>query len=204
MNLLNSIRFTVPFLGYTMPAVVLTGGRSKSKRRRSSTITLPRLPKIKKRHRYISIRNPSGNADSERAALQSLANRFQRGNLSGWRSAVTEAAAKTAAATGSPVYATNLNTGQSAHAIPISGSGFITNRVRRRVRSRSTSSRKKSLRGGFLPALIPIIAAAIGAIPGIAGTAVGIANLKEQQRQYNEQMKLQREQLDKLHGKKSA
>ncbi|AAN62513.1 L2 pX 5.2 kDa protein [Human adenovirus 55] len=31
---------------------------------------------------------------------------------------------------------------------------------------------RKQLRGGFLPALIPIIAAAIGAIPGIASVAV--------------------------------
>ncbi|QFX65714.1 pX [Mastadenovirus porcusquartum] len=32
--------------------------------------------------------------------------------------------------------------------------------------------RRRRLRGGFLPALIPIIAAAIGAIPGIASVAV--------------------------------
>ena len=37
-----------------------------------------------------------------------------------------------------------------------------------------------------MPALIPIIAAAIGAIPGIAGTAVGIASLNEQKRQFNQ------------------
>lgn len=194
--------FTV-LLGLTMPAVVLTGGRSKSKRRRSS-VSLPRLPRIRKRPKYITVKNPSGNAESERAALQSLAQRFQRGNFTGWRSAVTETAAKSAAATGSPVSATNLTTGQVAHAVPLLGSGIRRNK-RRRVNSNKNKNRRNStLRGGFLPALIPIIAAAIGAIPGIAGTAVGIANLKEQQRQYNEQMKLQRDQLEKLTGKKSG
>lgn len=38
--------------------------------------------------------------------------------------------------------------------------------LRRRVR------RGRRLRGGFLPALIPIIAAAIGAVPGIASVAL--------------------------------
>ncbi|WPM93284.1 core protein precursor pX [Goose adenovirus 4] len=185
-----------------MPAVVLTGGRTKAKRRRS-TVSLPRIPRIRKRPRYISVKNPSGNAESERAALQSLAQRFQRGNLTGWRSAVTEAAAKTAAATGSPASATNLSTGQSAHAVPLSGSGLRGTR-KRRVARKSSGRSKKPMRGGFFPALIPLIAAAIGAIPGIAGTAVGIANLKEQQRQYNEQMKLQREQMERLYGKKTT
>nr|WGN96599.1 pX protein [Lemur mastadenovirus] len=32
--------------------------------------------------------------------------------------------------------------------------------------------RRRRLRGGFLPALIPIIAAAIGAVPGIASVAL--------------------------------
>lgn len=32
--------------------------------------------------------------------------------------------------------------------------------------------RQKRLRGGFLPALIPILAAAIGAVPGIASVAL--------------------------------
>lgn len=183
--------------------MVLTGGRSKSKRRRSSTVALPRIPRIRKRPRYVSVKNPSGTAESERAALQSLAQRFQRGNFSNWRSAVTEAAAKTAAVTGSPASATNLATGQTAHAVPIAGAGINSSR-RRRARVIRRSTRNRSMKGGFLPALIPIIAAAIGAIPGIAGTAVGIANLKEQQRQYNEQMKLQRDQLEKLTGKKGS
>lgn len=195
------MRFAV-LLGYVMPAVILTGGRTKSKRRRS-TVTLPRLPRLRKRPKYISLKNPSGNADSERAALQSLAQRFQRGNLTGWRSAVTEAAVKTAATTGTPASATNLATGQTAHAVPLNGSG-IRRITKKRVVRKTGVRRKKPLKGGFLPALIPIIAAAIGAIPGIAGTAVGIANLKEQQRQYNEQMKLQREQMEKVYGKKSA
>lgn len=174
-----------------MPSVVLTGGRG-SRKRRSTSVKLPRLPKPKKRARYVTVKNPSGSTESERAALQSLAQRFQRGNFTGWRSAVTEVAAKTAASTGQPVTATNLSTGQTAHAVPMIGTG-----ARRYRRPR----RSKSIRGGFLPALIPIIAAAIGAIPGIAGTAVGIANLKEQQRQYNEQMKLQREQLERMHNR---
>lgn len=39
-------------------------------------------------------------------------------------------------------------------------------------RSRRGRRRGRRLRGGFLPALVPIIAAAIGAIPGIAGVAI--------------------------------
>nr|AJE59838.1 pX [Human mastadenovirus B]AJE59843.1 pX [Human mastadenovirus B] len=46
----------------------------------------------------------------------------------------------------------------------LSGSG-----MRRHRRRRATSKR---LGGGFLSALIPIIAAAVGAIPGIASVAV--------------------------------
>ncbi|AFV70640.1 pX [Bovine adenovirus 6] len=37
---------------------------------------------------------------------------------------------------------------------------------------------KKELQGGFLPALIPIIAAAIGAAPAIAGTVIAAQNAK--------------------------
>ncbi|AIE77220.1 pX [Duck adenovirus 2] len=178
-----------------MPSVVLTGGRAK--RRRSSIIKLPRLPK-RKRTKYVTVKNPSGSAEAERAALQTLAQRFQRGSYGGLKSTVNEAA-RTAAAYGTPVSATNVITGHSAHAVPLTGSGL--KKIRRSSRKARVSKRKR-LRGGIFPALIPLIAAAIGAIPGIAGTAVGIANLKEQQRQYNEQMKLQREQLERLTGKK--
>lgn len=55
----------------------------------------------------------------------------------------------------------------------------VPTRGRRRLRGTGrrsmtgcAGSRKRSMRGGFLPALIPIIAAAIGAIPGIASVAV--------------------------------
>lgn len=177
-----------------MPSVVLTGGRAK--RRRSSVIKLPRLPK-RKRTKYVTVQNPTGNAEAERAALRTLAQRFQRGSYGGLKTTVNEAA-RAAAAIGAPVTATNVMTGQSAHAVPLSGGA---KKRKRTARSRSTK-RAKRLRGGFFPALIPLIAAAIGAIPGIAGTAVGIANLKEQQRQYNEQMKLQREQMERLYGNK--
>lgn len=182
-----------------MPSVVLTGGRTK-RRRSSSTIKLPKLPKSRKRPKYVTVKNPSGSAESERAALQTLAQRFQRGNLSGWKSAVTEAAARSAASSGTPVTATNLVTGHSVRAVPITGSGY---RRRRSVKRKARTKRTPTIRGGILPALIPIIAAAIGAIPGIAGTAVGIASLKEQQRQYNEQSKLQKEQMQRLNGQRT-
>uniref|UniRef100_A0AAU7E153 PX protein n=1 Tax=Cardioderma bat adenovirus TaxID=3141913 RepID=A0AAU7E153_9ADEN len=38
--------------------------------------------------------------------------------------------------------------------------------------ARRKCGRRRRLRGGFLPALIPIIAAAIGAVPGIASVAL--------------------------------
>ncbi|WEM05568.1 pX-t141aa [Fowl aviadenovirus 4] len=135
-----------------MPAVLLTGGRAASKRkfstkqRRKKAVSVPKIRSrsgkrsgVRKRS---SISVPvSGTASaSERAALQNLAQRLQRGN----------------------------------YAVPLTGTG----------RRRRTGARR-SMRGGFFPALIPLIAAAIGAIPGIAGTAVGIASLKEQQRQFN-------------------
>ncbi|WPS63617.1 pX [Aviadenovirus phalacrocoracidae] len=168
-----------------MPSVVLTGGasrRSKVKRKRrsgSTLVTFPKLPRASKRSRVsVAIRPPPTASASERAALQNIAQRLQRGNFTAWRSA-----AHTAAATGSPVTATDSATGTTVHAVPIAGSGV---RSRRKTPKRS---RRKTLRGGILPALIPIIAAAIGAIPGIAGTAVGIAQLKEQQRQFNEMYK---------------
>nr|WGN96497.1 pX protein [Lemur mastadenovirus]WGN96531.1 pX protein [Lemur mastadenovirus] len=51
--------------------------------------------------------------------------------------------------------------------------------IRRRRRKMGGGSRgallrrrRRRLRGGFLPALIPIIAAAIGAVPGIASVAL--------------------------------
>lgn len=47
-----------------------------------------------------------------------------------------------------------------------------TLRYRRNGRIVRRVSRRKGLRGGFLPALIPIIAAAIGAVPGIASVAL--------------------------------
>lgn len=172
---------------FRMPPVVLTGGaraRTTSKRRRrSSIITLPKLPRSSRRSRPVNIRSPTAATDSERAALQSLAQRLQRGNFSAWRSAnaAQQTAAQTAAATGQVSTATDLLTGTTATATPLSGSGA------RRVRRKAVARRRRAtpLKGGFLPALIPIIAAAIGAIPGIAGTAVGIANLKEQQRQFD-------------------
>nr|WJJ54613.1 MAG: pX protein [Otus scops adenovirus] len=164
-----------------MPSVLLTGGRARrgSSRRR---IRLPKLPRAPRRRRAPVVLPTTATASaSERAALQNLAQRLQRGNFNSWRSANTSAspaakeAAQLAAVTGAPATATDLVTGTTARAVPLTGSG----RRRKRVGS------KRTLKGGILPALIPIIAAAIGAIPGIAGTAVGIASLKEQQRQFN-------------------
>lgn len=47
--------------------------------------------------------------------------------------------------------------------------------LRRRKRSSCCKRRRRGMRGGILPALIPIIAAAIGAVPGIASVAVQAA-----------------------------
>lgn len=165
-----------------MPSVVLTGGRasrvSAKRRRRAGQIKIPKLPKTKRTRPVVAIKSPATASASERAALQNLAQRLQRGNFSHWLPASGTAAAQAAASTGRTVTATDLSTGSTSTAVPLSGSGR-----RRRGSSRRVS--KKQLKGGFLPALIPIIAAAIGAIPGIAGTAVGIANLQEQKRQFN-------------------
>lgn len=60
--------------------------------------------------------------------------------------------------------------------------GSVTYRIRipvttgTRRRSRVYRRRPKSLNGGFLPILAPIIAAAIGAIPGIASVALAAKN----------------------------
>lgn len=185
-----------------MAAVLLTGGRSRrrrtsgstSKRRFPSSSTRRRrrvsvsVPKIRSRRRRrgvsaaSSVLGASSSAPglasaSERAALQNLATRLQRGNYTAWRSAdpsvAASEAARAAASTGNTALVEDLSTGITAEATPLTGTGR-----RRRVS-------RRSLKGGFLPALIPIIAAAIGAIPGIAGTAVGIANLQEQKRQFN-------------------
>lgn len=187
-----------------MPSVVLTGGRARrvaaKRRRRVGTVTLPKLPRSagKRSRPVVAVRSPAAASPAERAALQSLAQRLQRGNFSHWRSAntgaATQAAAQAAASSGAPATAVDLTTGTTATATPLTGSG--------RARKRATASRRKrsktALRGGFFPALIPLIAAAIGAIPGIAGTAVGIASLKEQQRQFNEQQK----QFNRMYGNK--
>ncbi|AOW42081.1 pX [Pigeon adenovirus 2a] len=174
-----------------MPAVILSGGRTR--RKSSSRVRIPKLPARSRRRRApVTIPQPASATASERAALQSLAQRLQRGNFSAWKNAAvgngpspaaTEAA-RAAALTGAPATATDLVTGTTATAMPLGGSG------RRRTSRRKSSAtrsrmRSKALKGGFLPALIPIIAAAIGAIPGIAGTAVGIASLQEQKRQFN-------------------
>lgn len=50
----------------------------------------------------------------------------------------------------------------------------VTANSRSQLRRKQRSSRRK-LKGGFLPLLAPIIAAAIGAIPGIASVAVQAA-----------------------------
>lgn len=55
----------------------------------------------------------------------------------------------------------------------------VRTRSRRRgLRGRGASGRpcRRTLRGGFLPALIPLIAAAIGAVPGIASVALQAAH----------------------------
>lgn len=49
---------------------------------------------------------------------------------------------------------------------------------RRRVRR--ASKLKRQIRGGFLPLLAPIIAAAIGAAPAIASTVISAQQLKKQ------------------------
>ncbi|AAW33442.1 protein X [Human adenovirus 16] len=61
--------------------------------------------------------------------------------------------------------------------VPITGYRGRNSRRRRMLgrgmrRHRRRRAISKRLGGGFLPALIPIIAAAIGAIPGIASVAV--------------------------------
>lgn len=184
-----------------MAAVLLTGGRSRRRRtsgstrrfpsastrrrrRRVSAVTVPKIRSRTRRRRGAAAALSAASSStaglasaSERAALQNLATRLQRGNFTAWRSAdpsvaATEAA-RAAASTGNTALVEDLSTGITAEATPLTGTGR-----RRRVS-------RRSLKGGFLPALIPIIAAAIGAIPGIAGTAVGIANLQEQKRQFN-------------------
>lgn len=47
-----------------------------------------------------------------------------------------------------------------------------TSRRRRRTVVYSTRRRPRRMRGGFLPLLAPILAATIGAIPGIASVAL--------------------------------
>ncbi|QJP03677.1 pX [Aviadenovirus cerasi] len=196
-----------------MPAVVLTGGRVVGKRRAASSSSRRRsrvsFSKFRcggsrsrrgassgssKRSRTsssVTVPSPATASPSERAALQNLAQRLQRGQFTAWRSAnypspAASEAALAAASSGAPATARDLTTGTTATAVPVSGSGGVRRR-RRHGGSGSRRSRRrgKQLKGGILPALIPIIAAAIGAIPGIAGTAVGIASLKEQQRQFN-------------------
>ncbi|AMB43029.1 pX [Bat mastadenovirus WIV13] len=44
--------------------------------------------------------------------------------------------------------------------------------TRKRKKGRHRSTHIKNLKGGFLPLLAPILAAAIGAIPGIASVAL--------------------------------
>ena len=189
-----------------MPAVVLTGGRISVGKRRSAaaaTTSRRRMPasklrstrsrarrgglngssRRKSRSLAVSVPAPATASSAERAALANLATRLQRGQFTAWRSAnypapAASEAALAAAKSGAPATARDLTTGTTATAVPVSGSG-ATRRTRRRRRG------GKQLKGGILPALIPIIAAAIGAIPGIAGTAVGIASLKEQQRQFD-------------------
>lgn len=160
---------------------MLTGGRA---RRVSRKVRIPKLPKGRKRRAPAPIIPSTATATaSERAALQNLAQRLQRGDITAWRNATPSSstlaneAAKAAAFTGRPSTATDLLTGNTASAVPLTGSG-----VRRRARK---PTKRRQLKGGILPALLPIIAAAIGAIPGIAGTAVGIASLQEQKRQFN-------------------
>lgn len=189
-----------------MPAVVLTGGRvSVGKRRSATTASRRRMPasklrstrgrarrgrlngsssKRKSRSLPVSVPAPATASSAERAALANLATRLQRGQFTAWRSAnypapAASEAALAAAKSGAPATAKDLTTGTTATAVPVSGSG-----ASRRSRTRRRRGGKQ-LKGGILPALIPIIAAAIGAIPGIAGTAVGIASLKEQQRQFD-------------------
>uniref|UniRef100_A0AB38ZPB6 PX core protein n=1 Tax=Psittacine aviadenovirus B TaxID=2169709 RepID=A0AB38ZPB6_9ADEN len=171
-----------------MSSTILLSGSGARRRRttRKRQIRLPKLPRAGRRKARPAIVPTVSATASERAALQSLAQRLQRGNFSAWRSAnytppAAQEAAKLAAQTGAPATATDLLTGTTASAAPLGGTG---SRRRRKPSARSRRPRSR-LSGGFLPALIPIIAAAIGAIPGIAGTAVGIASLKEQQRQFN-------------------
>ncbi|QEJ80773.1 protein X [Southern Psittacara leucophthalmus aviadenovirus] len=167
-----------------MPSVLLTGGRRRAPR--TKKVRIPKLPKARRRRAQpILLPSTATATASERAALQNLAQRLQRGDISAWRSAnyapngVATEAAKLAAATGRPATATDIVTGATANAVPLSGTGP------KRSRRRGSATKRRAMKGGFLPALIPIIAAAIGAIPGIAGTAVGIANLQEQKRQFD-------------------
>lgn len=53
--------------------------------------------------------------------------------------------------------------------VPVRTTIHRNGRLRKRNR---INIRKRPLKGGFLPALIPIIAAAIGAVPGIASVAL--------------------------------
>ncbi|APY28352.1 pX core protein precursor [Psittacine aviadenovirus B] len=173
-----------------MPSTILLSGSGARRRRstRKRQVQLPKLPRAGRRKARPALIPTTATATaSERAALQSLAQRLQRGSFAAWRSAnygspAAQEAARLAAQTGAPATATDLVTGTTVSATPLGGTG---SRRRRRKTSTRTRRPRSHLRGGFLPALIPIIAAAIGAIPGIAGTAVGIASLKEQQRQFN-------------------
>lgn len=197
-----------------MPAVVLTGGRAVGKRRaassssrRRSRVSLAKFRRGGNRSRRgatsgsskrsrtsssVTVPSPATASPSERAALQNLAQRLQRGHFTAWRSAnypspAASEAAKAAASSGERATARDLTTGTTAVAVPLTGTGGVR-RKRRLVGngSRRSQRRGRQLKGGILPALIPIIAAAIGAIPGIAGTAVGIASLNEQKRQFNQ------------------
>ncbi|ADM53799.1 pX [Turkey adenovirus 1] len=180
-----------------MPAVVLTGGRvrrsaGKARSRRRKV----RVPKAGRRGRAskrspVLVPSTSTATPAERAALQNLATRLARGQYASWRPAeytspAVQEAAKAAASSGSSATARDTSTGTTAQAVPLTGGA---RGLRRRLAGCASSSKgrrgRRSLKGGFLPALIPIIAAAIGAIPGIAGTAVGIASLQEQKRQFN-------------------
>lgn len=179
-----------------MPAVVLTGGRvrrsaGKARSRRRKV----RVPKAGRRGRAskrspVLVPSTSTATPAERAALQNLATRLARGQYASWRPAeytspAVQEAAKAAASSGSSATARDTSTGTTAQAVPLTGGA---RGLRRRLAGCASSKGRRgrrSLKGGFLPALIPIIAAAIGAIPGIAGTAVGIASLQEQKRQFN-------------------
>ncbi|UYD40944.1 core protein precursor pX [Fowl aviadenovirus 2] len=163
-----------------MPAVVLTGGRTARANRRASTASRRRLPASKLRatrrtrrsvngskkkrspNVAVAVPSPTTASAAERAALQNLATRLQRGQFTAWRSAnypapAASEAALAAAQSGAPATARDMTTGTTATAVPVSGAGIACSTRRRRngVSGGRTRRRGKQLKGEFYPLSYP-------------------------------------------------